>query len=518
MLQVEHIGHVVNQAAIHELFHQLVTQSLHVQRAPRAEVTDGFLALSRAHKAAAAAEQDVAIGLDGGTAGGTKGWHQNLAAFSTRTVSAGVVLADLHHLGNDIACAADDHAVANAQAQARNLGHVVQRGIAHGDTAHEDRLQPGYRGNGAGAAYLELHVPHLGGNFLGGELVGHCPARRAGVEAQLRLQLQPVHLDHGAIDLVVQPGAFCQQRVCKRQTLRHTADGLPLGVHHEPPLLQAGKRGRQRLPWQGICAVQNIGAIAEHAQRARRGDARVELTQGAGSGIAGIHEGLAARSHSLGIGGLEAGTAHVDLAAHFQTTRHSRSRLTRLRIGRQTQRHITDGAHVVGDVLAGHAVATGRGTYQQAIFVKQADGNAIDLGLAAVDNRGITVQTLLDAGLEVHQIFLVEHLGQGHHRHGMTHLHETAQRRTTNPLGRRIGGDELGILRLKLLQLREQAVVFHIGNFRSIEGVIQKIVVADLPAQLSQHLQDLVWERALLWEQALLWERALPANLFLTLV
>jgi hypothetical protein len=42
--------------------------------------------------------------------------------------------------------------------------------------------------------------------------------------------------------------------------------------------------------------------------------------------------------------------------------------------------------------------------------------------------------------------------------------------------------------------------------------VIQKIVVADLPAQLSQRLQDLLRERALLWE------RALPANLFLTLV
>jgi hypothetical protein len=91
----------------------------------------------------------------------------------------------------------------------------------------------------------------------------------------------------------------------------------------------------------------------------------------------------------------------------------------------------------------------------------------------------------------------------------MRHLRKAGQGSTADTLGWRIGGDALGILRFELLKPSEQPVVFNVGNFRRIEGVIQKVVVADLTTQVSQRLQ------VLLWDQALLWERALPANLSL---
>ena len=48
----------------------------------------------------------------------------------------------------------------------------------------------------------------------------------------------------------------------------------------------------------------------------------------------------------------------------------------------QLLRDVLHRAHVGGDVLAGDAVATGRGAHQPAVLVEQGDGEPVDLQLA----------------------------------------------------------------------------------------------------------------------------------------
>ena len=56
-----------------------------------------------------------------------------------------------HDLGDHVARAINDDAVAHAHIHALDLVKIVQGGVADGDAANRDRLQAGHRGQCAGA-------------------------------------------------------------------------------------------------------------------------------------------------------------------------------------------------------------------------------------------------------------------------------------------------------------------------------------------------------------------------------
>ena len=58
--------------------------------------------------------------------------------------------------------------------------------------------------------------------------------------------------------------------------------------------------------------------IGEEAQRAARGDGRIELAQGTGGRVARIGEDLLARLLLALVERGEIGVAHIDLAAHLE--------------------------------------------------------------------------------------------------------------------------------------------------------------------------------------------------------
>ena len=86
---------------------------------------------------------------------------------------------DADHFGDDVTGALDDDVVRRPDILARHLVLVVEGGAADGDTADLDRRQPGDRGDGAGAADVDLDVLHDGLGLLGWELEGQRPARAA---------------------------------------------------------------------------------------------------------------------------------------------------------------------------------------------------------------------------------------------------------------------------------------------------------------------------------------------------
>ena len=121
------------------------------------------------------------------------------------------------------------------------------------------------------------------------------------------------------------------------------------------------------------------------AQRPRRGHRRILLAQRAGGGVARIGE-LARLGRILGLGEQarvergEIGLRHIDLAAHLEHVG---------RVAVQPLRDVGDGADIGGDVLAGRAVAAGRGEDQRALLVAQRAGQAVDLGLGGERDLGV---------------------------------------------------------------------------------------------------------------------------------
>ena len=64
----------------------------------------------------------------------------------------------------------------------------------------------------------------------------------------------------------------------------------------------------------------------------------------------------------------------------------------------------------------------------------------------------------------------------------MAYLTERRQRRTADPLGRRLGCHQLRVLRLERLEFVEQAVVLRIGNAGFVEHVVAVVVGVDFAA------------------------------------
>ena len=119
--------------------------------------------------------------------------------------------------------------------------------------------------------------------------------------------------------------------------------------------------------------------VGEKGERTPRGDARIELAQRTGGGVARIGEGRLARRGLPGVQRGEIGMAHVDFAARLENARRAL----------QAVRDRLDRAHVGGDVLALEAVAARRRLDELAVFVAQIARQAVDLRLGRQGERRV---------------------------------------------------------------------------------------------------------------------------------
>jgi len=78
--------------------------------------------------------------------------------------------------------------------------------------------------------------------------------------------------------------------------------------------------------------------------------------------------------------------------------------------------------------------------------------------------------------MKFHDVIAAEGIVQAEHRDRPLYRLESFQRRRSDPLGRRIGTTQLGIIRLKGDKFLHQTVVFRIGYFRIVKDVIPAIV------------------------------------------
>ena len=85
--------------------------------------------------------------------------------------------------------------------------------------------------------------------------------------------------------------------------------------------------------------------------------------------------------------------------------------------------------------------------------------------------------------IPVAQLLFAVHIVERQHGARVSHLGKAFFRLAANSLRRRVGGDQLRILRFQILQLARERVEGSIGNLGRVLPVVEVLVVADLFAQ-----------------------------------
>ncbi len=283
-----------------------------------------------------------------------------------------------HDFGDDVPGLAQHDHVADEHALALHFTAVVQGGHLHRGTADLGRLHHPERRHPAGAAHVDLDVQQPGGHFLRRVLVGHGPARCARGGAERALGVQPVQLDHHAVDLVrrIVPVLGVEADVLvHRGQVRHDLDPV---AGRQAPCAQAvvpAGLGLGRALAAGE-TLHQADSVHDQIQCAAGRDPRILLPQRTRRRVARVGErGLARLGEAL-VQLLERLDRQEDLTSHLQ----------RLRVAtaRELGRDRVDGADVRRDVFPGPAVTAGRAADQAAVAVDQRDGQAVDLQLAQV--------------------------------------------------------------------------------------------------------------------------------------
>ena len=161
---------------------------------------------------------------------------------------------------------------------------------------------------------------------------------------------------------------------------------------------------------------------------------------------------------------------HIHLAAHLQ----------KLRCVFKGLGDAADGTHVCGNILAHHAVTTGRGTDKLPILILQAAGKTIDFDLHDILRL---YSGLANAAVKVPQLVEGKRIQQTFHLDGMGHLGQFAAGGAAHLLGGRCCCDKLRKLCFQFLQLPRQGIVFKILQFRCILIVVKPVVFLNNCAQ-----------------------------------
>ena len=122
----------------------------------------------------------------------------------------------------------------------------------------------------------------------------------------------------------------------------------------------------------------------------------------------------------------------------------------------------------------------------EARAVRGAVGIADVSTLGKIDVQGPDAAKFIDfvyATPELGNLFVAESVGQRQHGNFMAHFGECAGRRSADPLGRRIGRDQIRIRGLQRFELAHQLVVLDVGQGRVVEHVIAVVRLIDLDAQ-----------------------------------
>ena len=136
----------------------------------------------------------------------------------------------------------------------------------------------------------------------------------------------------------------------------------------------------------------------------------------------------------------------------------------------------------MGHVVAHAAVAPRDSLHEQAVFVDQRGGHAVNLQLDDPLDR-LAAQQLRRPRAELLQLLDAVGVLDGEHRHAVLDLQQFAHRLVADPLRGAVGRDQLGMGRFKLLEPLHELVVFAVADLRRGGDVVEVIMTANLVAK-----------------------------------
>ena len=467
---------IVDQAGGDHLVDDLIAQAIDVHTAAAHPVEQALLELRGAVDGHAAVGHLTVLVDHGATAHGADLGHLPVNAVGRALVEHGT-----HDLGDHVARLVHDDGVALAHVFAADLVDVVQRGARDGRAGDRHRVELGDRREHTGAAHLDANFAQDGLLFLGRELKGNGPARRAGGKAQVKLLLEAVDLYDHAIDVVVQVTAMLEGLGAELVDLGRRGAARHVGVDAKASATQPVQKLTLAVD------VQRIGigdGVDKGGQIAARRDLGILLTQAAGGGVARVGEGVAALGIGLVVQAHKAALGHIDLAAHFDGTLAVGAHVGERRLG-QVHGHILDGTDVERHVLARGAIAARGGAHKGAVLVGKRHAQTVDLKLAGIGDAAGTERILgaLEPCVELVQIHGIVH---GIHARHMRDRRKLLAHVAAHALGIAVGRHQIGVGRLDLLQLNEHFVEGGVRDLGRIEHVVAVGVIIELVAQLGR--------------------------------
>ena len=317
----------------------------------------------------------------------------------------------------------------------------MQAGPGDRNTADDDRLQVGHRGDGAGAADLKAYVFDQSLFLPWWKLQGNCPSWRTTDHAEFFLQSRVVNLDDHTINLEGQTVALLLKS-------SESVDHL-LGAQGRSCVLQVHAKAEffQQLQSFNLgCsrdALHAADSVTEDSQRALRGNLCIELAQAAGCSIARVGKGLVSGFFLCPVQGLEVGQVDIDFATYIQDVRVG---------GFQVVWDVGNRPDVFGDILAHKTIATGAGFYQLALLISQLNSHTVKLHLAGVFKLfGTGQEGFAQAGVKVVKLFGVLGIFKREHRYNMWRRSKLLRERCADLLTRRVRCDQVRKLRFNLL-------------------------------------------------------------------
>ena len=247
-------------------------------------------------------------------------------------------------------------------------------------------------------------------------------------------------------------------------------------LDRQAPGGQRRQRGGLRGQEARRIAVGGDHLVGEHAQPARRHQARIQRAHGPRRRVARIGEHGLVVPLALLVDPRKRAIRQVDLAANLETCRRDAA---------QAQRNRPDGPDVDRHVFALHAIAAGDAPDEAAVLIGQRDAESVDLQLRDVGDArvGVEAQALPHPLVERAQLALVVGVVEAQQRLGMGDGREALCGPPRHPLRRRLGRDEQGMLDLERHEFAHERVELGVGDLGIGVDVVALFVVPDALAQ-----------------------------------
>src|SRR5262249_37842420 len=313
----------------------------------------------------------------------------------------------------------------------------------------------------SGAADVDADYFEPGGGDLTRELVRDCPARVAAYRAKELLIFEAIDLYHDSVDFVVERVAFLLPFAAECDDAVNRFMPSIVRVHRQAPVLQ-----HLQDVFLGLDGfVFDVAyRISKESKRARSCHSWIELPDRARGRVSGVRKLRFPSVGALFVKRVESRDRQIDLASDLDQWNMFGAL--------EAERNLFDRFEICGDVFADYTVAASRAPDKAAVLIGESDRQSVDFHLSHICEF-VAIQQPADSLVECAELLFVERIGEAEHGRVMVDLVESLERFAADALSWRIGRGKFGMGLLDFEQLAEHAVVFRVGDFRRVFGVIK---------------------------------------------